>query len=294
VICTFAIYDAQSTLLQLAEPAIMASPEFSDDDDDRPVRRSSKKGKSSSGTPTWVIVVIVLAIVPVMMCVIAILIALLLPAVQQAREAARRTQARNNMKQMGLSLHNFHDTYQTFPPKPLEAEQAEQSWMTAMLPFMDQGALYSSINPAAPWSDPANRMVFSTIIPTYLNPSVPSKPIDQGTGYAVAHYAGNARILSPDAPRTIREITDGTSNTILLGQVDAGFKPWGDPSNLRDPANGVGGGPNAFGSPHYGVVHILLADGSVRAISKNIAPQVMQSLGTPNGGEQIPNLDAQP
>ncbi|MFY9256553.1 MAG: DUF1559 domain-containing protein [Fuerstiella sp.] len=82
----------------------------------------------------------------VVIAIIAILIALLLPAVQQAREAARRTQCKNNLKQIGLALHNYHDVYNSFPPQSTNAgnlgAHAPTLWVR-MLPFIDQGALYN-------------------------------------------------------------------------------------------------------------------------------------------------------
>src|SRR3546814_780854 len=97
----------------------------------------------------------------VVIAIIAVLVALLLPAVQQAREAARRSQCKNNLKQIGLALHNYHDTHRVFPPGqmswfgsdlfPLNAG-ARISWMQQILPFIDQAPLYNSFN----WKVPAH------------------------------------------------------------------------------------------------------------------------------------------
>jgi hypothetical protein len=256
-----------------------------DDDfiEDRPTRRQRRE-KKTSGIPAWVIVVIALAGGMFIMC--PCMIALLLPAVQQAREAARRTQARNNMKQMGLSLLNFHelDSHNHFPPSDVEAGMPVHSWMTDLLPYMDQRALHDSIARQSAWNDPINKHAFSTVIPTYQNPSVPPPPTD-ANGYALAHYAANSRLISEERRTRIGDIRDGTSNTFIVGMVDAGFKPWGDPSNHRDPATGVGGGPQAFGSPHVGTVYFLMADGSVQMISKDIDPHVLEQMGDPADGK---------
>jgi type II secretory pathway pseudopilin PulG len=271
--------------------ALTKSRSSDDDEDDAPVRRTSKtaKKKKSSGTPSWVIVVIILAAVPIVAC--PCLIALLLPAVQQAREAARRTQVRNEMKQIGLALHNFHDTHQHFPPLHTVGDGSDlppQSWMTDILPFIDQQPLYQTIDQQKPWNDPANKLPFSTVIPTYINPSVPGTTRVDASGYAIAHFAANSLVMSDQHHVRLRDITDGSSNTFLFGQVDAGFKPWGDPTNHRDPKAGAGGGPQAFGSPHASVVHILMGDGSVRIVPKTIDPKVLELLGNPSDNQQIP------
>jgi prepilin-type processing-associated H-X9-DG protein len=297
-----------------------------DDFEDRP-----RKTKSSI-SPGCIIVLVLMGGAAVMA---PCLIALLLPAVQQAREAARRTQVRNQMKQMGLAFHNFHDTHNHFPPvggdraanwpglegtdwaieytcpncaKPIKALSSESrrpkacphcnteanvprlgpnhSWMTFLLPYIEQQSLYSSVVLPADWSDPANKAAFSTTVPMFLNPSE-AEPSTSPDGYALSHFAANSQIIRYDSPISIAAIQDGTSNTVLMSQVHDGFKPWGDPTNHRDLANGIGGGPNAFGSPHVGGVHILMADGSVKFLSSSASPELLKSLGTPAGNEVV-------
>src|SRR5690242_3289223 len=87
----------------------------------------------------------------IVVVLVAILIALLLPAVQHAREEARSAQCKNNLKQLGLALHNYHDTFVTFPPGWIAADREPQTgpcygWGTMLLPFLDQAELYNRIN----------------------------------------------------------------------------------------------------------------------------------------------------
>lgn len=267
-----------------------ADDEIEDYEDAPPRRRHAKSmnRNHSSGVPVWVFVLIALGCVPLLCCPISL--ALILPAVQQAREAARRTQVKNNLKQIGLAEHNFHDAFQQFPPRGgerLPPGQQPQSWMTDILPFVGQSPLYNSLDVSKTWDANPVQAGFQAPLPVYLNPSLPPTQPDS-RGYAVAHFAGNAALVTPLGGMHLRDIRDGSSSTILAGTVDGGFKPWADPSNLRDAAAGLGGGPDAFGSPHQGVVLVLLADGSVRALSKALDHDILRKLGDPNDGEQIP------
>jgi hypothetical protein len=248
------------------------------------------KGKKSN---TGLILLIVGLVVGIPLCCIGpILVALLLPAVQAARNAAREAQARNNMKQMGLAMHNFHDNFTHFPPTFVPGAfipegEVPQSWMTVCLPYMDQAPLYNQIQTNKAWSDPANQAQMSTVIPAYLHPSIIERPISP-QGYALAHYASNSRMISDKVAIRMLDVSDGLSSTMLAGTVNNGFKPWGDPTNHRDPANGFRGGPDAFGAPSIAGATILLGDGSVRRISPDLDPNIAAALASPAGGEQIP------
>ena len=128
----------------------------------------------------------------VVIAIIAILIALLLPAVQQAREAARRTQCKNNMKQIGLALHNYHDVFLQFPHGQMIGYIG--NWRDKILPYMDQAPAYNQINYNAPptspgfWSHSAPQPVFvgvnALVVPAYNCPSSPHDPRVDTSGLA--------------------------------------------------------------------------------------------------------------
>ncbi len=261
----------------------MARYEEDDDEDDRPRR---KKGKSSSsGMSTGTILLIVGGVLFGFLIVCGgIGTALLLPAVQQAREAARRSQDKNNLKQIGLAMHNYHDVYNLLPPGGIVREDGTEmmSWAASMLPFMDQAPLYNRINDGFGWKSPQNQAIFSQSIVTLTNPG-----ITEPTGPGVSHYAGNSQLFEINKCWGFRDITDGLSNTIAFGDVSAGFKQWGDPTNVRDPSLGIGKTPDKFGSPYRGGTHFLLLDGSVRFVSENIDLGTLKKLATPNGGEVV-------
>ncbi len=94
-------------------------------------------------------------------------------------------------------------------------------------------------------------------------------------------------MLGGDARWTTNDVTDGTANTVMVGEVVSHFKAWGDPTNWRDPALGVNRSPDGFGSPFVGGANFLFVHGSVRFIKNTIAPNVIKALSTPKGGEQV-------
>ncbi len=200
----------------------------------------------------------------VVIAIIAVLIALLLPAVQQAREAARRSQCRSNLKQIGLALHNYHDTFRTFPgglTKQVGTNwSAYASHFTMLLPYVDQANLYNIYNSNVPWSQQPGATVSSKSIPVYLCPSAAhSNPLDCSAintafGGALPVFAAGSLgatdyILSKgpndswclyNSPTPVpssqlgmfdlvhhtrlSDVTDGASNTMAVGEGTGGSK----------------------------------------------------------------------
>jgi len=182
----------------------------------------------------------------VVIAIIAILIALLLPAVQQAREAARRTQCRNNLKQIGLALHNYHDQFRLFPPGYITADvSAPQNanpgfaWGTMLLANLDVGPLYNHFDYNDVAADPHNLEHGQTQLTVFRCPSDPGPPLFTTTvsndGVAVTLATSNYAAMfgygsvtaNPDrgtgifyrnSSTRIRDITDGTSNTFAVGE----------------------------------------------------------------------------
>jgi len=331
----------------------------------------------------------------VVIAIIGILIALLLPAVQAAREAARRMQCSNNLKQLGLALHNYHDTYQAFPfswmvylpNTPNMAGWNAQVWGVLVLPFIEQTALASQYDFRVPAIEEAmgmghnpaivqrNLSVIRTVVPVYVCPSVPGSPAQRiyradltpggfpfrftvapsdycvssgvqpqspfanlayaqfpggapGSLEGVLQFAGTNPFTGQFQNNTgrISDITDGTSNTFIVGERTGGatiyfrYSPvatppydqlrfingggWGDLVNGENRIKGVlydgsglNGGPCAincsnlrggsFHSFHPGVCQFLNADGSVRALSETVDAFVLASMITRRGGEAV-------
>lgn len=304
----------------------------------------------------------------VVIAIIAVLIALLLPAVQQAREAARRTQCKNNLKQIGLALHNYSSTYnQMFPPAKIFDGNVSQcqgwirgnslSWRVMILPFNDNAPLYNTIN-FSEWIqcrtfspstiDPIRNKVF----PAYLCPSDPKDALWQnqgGTNYASMAASGynpspGSGVPSPNPPiqgscglnsnvwhgdssgalgytgTRLAQITDGTSNSILAGEVFRGKSfynlcagqdytgyrchKWYEESGwcgtdtsripnhpLRDEVDWVDettvgqSGSRPVSSAHTGGAQVLMADGSVRFASNSVDAIMWRNVGSCKGND---------
>lgn len=191
----------------------------------------------------------------VVIAIIAILIALLLPAVQQAREAARRTECKNNLKQIGLAMHNYHDVYLMFPlggcakPSGTFGMDISIGAFAAILPYMEQSNLKNLYVDEITWEGQSPQVARSIVKP-YLcpsntgeavetNPVLASYPIGQEIGavhYLLSKGAAQGWCFNPSSDQNIgmfginlrtrfRDITDGTTNTLCVGEGATG-QPW--------------------------------------------------------------------
>ena len=216
----------------------------------------------------------------VVIAIIAILVGLLLPAVQQAREAARRTQCRNHLKQLGLALHNYHDIFRLFPPGYISRFDATGNdtgpgwgWVSCLLPQLEQSNLYNQINFNVGIEDAANGAVRVLKLPTLLCPSdtapdrwqAISRNLSTGAvisnicEVASANYVGMFGTFEPgvggdgvffrNSSINLRDITDGSSSTLMVGERSfrLGEATWTGAVTsaviVPDGSDGVGTGP---------------------------------------------------
>jgi hypothetical protein len=150
---------------------------------------------------------------------------------------------------------------------------------------MDQGPLYSQIDFNVPWDHPKNVPNFQHELPDYCRESDEPRKNDQGLG--LSHWAANQSLMHQNSNVRIASVIDGTSNTIMAGEVAGTFSPWGHPANWRDTSQGINKGPQSFGNPSEPGGFFLFADGTVRMISEEINPDTLRALGTHRGMENI-------
>jgi prepilin-type N-terminal cleavage/methylation domain-containing protein len=284
----------------------------------------------------------------VVIAIFAVLVGLLLPAVQKVREAAARASCENNLHQIGLALHSYHDTQGSFPPGFRCAQpQADPDytspgwgWAALILPYLEQGNLASQIDYTLPIEHASNLAARTTIVKLYVCPA------DRSTGiftiydkknnpqaqaatssYAACHGVGEDLdeelddfngMFSRNSHVRIADVTDGTSNTIAIGERGAFFTqaawagavshgttritpgaPTTNSSAVEDaptqvlvhidiePINAPTADSEDFFTQHTGVALFLLADASARPIRLSTSLATLQALATRNGGEVI-------
>jgi prepilin-type N-terminal cleavage/methylation domain-containing protein/prepilin-type processing-associated H-X9-DG protein len=288
----------------------------------------------------------------VVISIISVLIALLLPAVQSAREAARQIGCKNNLKQMGIALHNYHSTHNVFAIGYIAWQNVDTNivspgwgWGAGILSQSEQTPLYNSINFALPTEDSSNLTVRTTTLDVYVCPSdrfTGAFKVADATGRILAEartnsYAGNygRDINIAKFPSTgngifmrnvavgLSEITDGSSNTITIGERGSLLTrtPWvgainlgicsitpGSPSKsvktkfapvmplARSDTGGTGPKnlfwePDDFYSPHPSGINFLMADSSVRFIKTTIDATAYGGLCSRNMGEVVGGSD---
>lgn len=254
------------------------------------------------------------------MGIVAVSVALILPAVQSSRNAARRNQCTNNMKEIGLALHNYHDAFNTYPPGWVKGNQF--AWSVHLLTFIEQVNIYNELNFLTKY-DKDNRLLRSRI-ETYRCPD--DRGVDLAAGLGRSNYAGvmvgkpsnttaesthGGGSFGVNSRRNFRSFRDGTSNTIMVGErrstAKAGKqkgaqKDGGDvhgtegtwvgtnPGELSIVSSSELGTPNsstygAFSSPHAGGANFLLGDGAIKLISEKIDKTTFAQICTTDGGE---------
>ncbi len=310
------------------------------------LRRRSNQGSHGQNRPGFTLIELLVVI-----AIIAVLIGLLLPAVQQARESARKNQCANNLKQIGVAIHNFENSYQTLPSSRMGPQHA--TWFVQLLPYLEQQNIYNmwSVKDTYYLQSTAARTASVSIFycPSRRAPMQSSQFEISSTGLpdtnqypgAVGDYAANGgqfvnsivdnpacqgamcsanstvasgQIVTTLSQTRLRDVTDGTSQTFLVGEKHVPVTKygqsgpsWGDgaifngdfPRNYNRlaglPSFNLGQGPNdlvgpwhcKFGSDHIGMCQFAFTDGHVAAINTSVDINVLGKLAVRNDGQTV-------
>lgn len=214
------------------------------------------------------------------------LVAIILPSVPSAREAARNASTRNDLKHIGIVLHNFTDEHGHLPTEVVSDNQPVMSWETQLLPFIDQQPLFDAVDKNLPWDDPANRTLFTRSISPFQSPNLLTNLI-ASSEYGLTGFSANREIINDTKAMKFSDIKDGLSQTFLIGEIRENYPPWGKPGNFRDLALGLNRSPDGFGSHFRNGVNFVMGDGRVVQLNEDTDRKVLTAISTPNGGESV-------
>jgi hypothetical protein len=217
--------------------------------------------------------------------ILGVLVALLLPAIQAARQAAGRNETANNMKQIMLAFHNYHDVKKGFPAHANYSADGKPllSWRVHILPYLEEGAgVYQQFKLDEPWDSPHNQALIAQMPQVYQNPNLPLEP--GKTNYLAV--VGEPCIMDgTDKGKRLPQITDGTSNTIMLVESapDQAVE-WTKPDDWEFDANNPKAG---LGGVRPGNWNAGFADGSVQPIPEMIDAEQLKAMFTRDGRETV-------
>ncbi len=217
------------------------------------------------------------------------------PQTSVSPESAKRTQCKNNLKHLGLALHSYHDVFRCFPAAG--GGTPPVSWRIRLSPYLEEDEQLPRYDVNADWNSGTNRPLQTIRRPMLDCPLRPISTDDQQrflTSYLA--IAGPGTVFDGADGKAIRDIEDGTSNTLVIAEACGTNVIWTDPRDqlvdqvplsINAPGSTPGKSPGLMSSYHQGGAHSLLADGSVRFVSQNIDQVVLKSLIIRAGGETI-------
>lgn len=211
-------------------------------------------------------------------------------AVRPAVSAQRTSTCKQHLTQMGQAFHAFHEAQGAFPRPAILSRDGRPllSWRVALLPHLGHESLYRRFHLDEPWDSPHNRELIDEMPLVFSCPAADASGLPGRTGYRVvvgpkSELGSVNTMFEPSRGVDIREVLDGTSNTLMVGETQEVI-PWTKPDDLT-----LSEAPSipVFGSGHPGGFHAMLADGSVRFIKFTVAATIIRSILTINGGEVV-------
>ena len=209
-----------------------------------------------------------------------------LAAKERFMGSAPNGRSANNLKQIALALHNYHDVYGRFPPAAVCDKKGNPilSWRVLILPFIESNELYQQFKLDEPWDSAHNKKLLAKMPRTYAMPETPNEK-NHETYYRV--FVGNGSGFDWVRGIAIVDIKDGTSNTLMCVTADKAV-PWTKPDELEfDPEKDM---TKLLGAHVNGKVQFAMFDGSVRTFSKIPSKEILNALITRDGGEIIPEI----
>lgn len=213
-----------------------------------------------------------------------------MPSLAHPPDAYFRTTCRNNLKHLMLALHNYHDKYECFPPAYVADKNGRpmHSWRVLILPELEEQALFDQYDFSQPWDSAANRGVLDRMPEVFHCPAHGHEH-----GRVRSHFTAYAAVTGPDTifpgreSITIRDVTDGSSNTIMLVETNRRI-PWTAPIDVNILARPEFGDPNGVSSRHQdgNVANVALGDGGVRTMQK-MPRETLRKLFLRNDGEEV-------
>jgi prepilin-type processing-associated H-X9-DG protein len=202
------------------------------------------------------------------------------PAVGKVRTAAQRVSSQNNLKQLGMAIHLYHNMYGELPPAIVKDATGKPlySGLVLLLPFMEQDSLFQQFDKSKAWNEGGNLNLSKQMIPTLMNPA----STDTRPGHCDYMLVGGPNaMLSESGRSTLMDVQDGTSNTIMAIEVGSGnaLESWAQPVTW-DPSK-------PFDSPDPTMVNVLFGDGSVRALPKTTPLQTLRLISDRQDGQTV-------
>ena len=218
--------------------------------------------------------------------IVLLIFAFMSPGIRNTSEVRRRVSFHNNLRLLTFALHNYHDTYGSFPPAYTMDEQGNRlhSWRTLILPYLEEKELYDAIDLTKPWDDPANAFALRKPILSYQSLS-PETELHETTILGIAVKGG---IFSTSNPVSLDQVTDDHARTLIAIEVPLEYAvPWMQPTDADE--NILKSISPEANFAFRGMVHTLLVNGSCYNIGLNQSTNTILQMATYAGGEESEN-----